>query len=120
MAELFALNALAALVEMVGKRGDAHGAIGRALQIGFEHIADEIDGLGVMLELLAILAARLGNGIGAKAEGRGLTVPKAVHGVGDHRAPNMLGVLGRVIFVEDGEHGDGHVGGGIVAEILGD
>ncbi|WP_167301764.1 hypothetical protein [Sphingobium vermicomposti] len=66
MAELLAADAFAALVEVCGKRCNTYGTVSRALQIGLEHIADEINGFGIVFELRAILAARLGHCVGAE------------------------------------------------------
>ncbi|MEK9213322.1 hypothetical protein SM191_19160 [Sphingomonas sp. 2378] len=117
-AEPLAPDAVAAFVQVMGKARDADRPFGRTLAIGLEDVADHVDGLGIMLQLLAILAACLRHGAGAKADRRRLAVPEAVDGIGDHGAANMLGVLGRMIFVEDGEHRHGKVGRRIVAEIL--
>nr|WP_306998684.1 hypothetical protein [Sphingomonas sp. SORGH_AS_0879] len=117
-AEPLAPDAVAAFVQVMGKARDTDGAVGCAFAIGFEDVADHVDRLGIVFQLLTVLAARLWHGAGAKADRRRLPVPEAVDGIGDHGAANMLGVLGRMIFVEDGEHRHGHVGRRIVAEIL--
>nr|WP_259466719.1 hypothetical protein [Sphingomonas sp. PP-CE-3A-406] len=99
--EPFAPDAVAALVQVMGKAGDADRTIGRALQIGLEGVPDHVDRLGVMLQFLAVLTARLRHVVGAETDRRRLPVPKAVHRIGDHRPPHMLGVFRRMIFVED-------------------
>nr|WP_307100647.1 MULTISPECIES: hypothetical protein [unclassified Sphingomonas] len=106
-AEPLAPDAIAAFVEVMRQARDADRAARRAFAIRFEDVADHVDRLGVVLQLLAVLAARLRHGAGAEADRRCLPVPKAVHGIGHHGAANMLGVLGRMIFVEDGEHRHG-------------
>ncbi|WP_241215023.1 hypothetical protein [Sphingomonas sp. S-NIH.Pt15_0812] len=117
-AEPLAPDAVAALVQVMGKARDANRALGRAVAVGLEDVADHVEHLGIVLQLLAILAGCLWHGAGAKADRRRLAVPEAVDGIGDHGATDMLGVLGRMIFVGDGEHRHGEVGRRIVAEIL--
>ncbi|KTF68976.1 hypothetical protein ATB93_10955 [Sphingomonas sp. WG] len=100
-AEPFAPDAVAALVQVMGKARNADRAVGCAFAIGFEDVADHVDGLGIVLQLLAVLAARLWHAVGAEADGRRLAIPKPVHGIGDHGATDVLAVFGRLIFVED-------------------
>ncbi|WP_343526787.1 hypothetical protein [Sphingomonas sp.] len=106
-AEPLAPDAITAFVEVMRQARDANRAARRALKVRLEDVPHHVDRLGVVLQLLAVLAARLRHGAGAEADRRRLPVPKAVHGIGHHGAANMLGVLGRMIFVEDGEHRHG-------------
>ncbi|MEK9212524.1 hypothetical protein SM191_15010 [Sphingomonas sp. 2378] len=117
-AEPLAPDTVAAFVEVMRQARDTDRPARRALKVRPEDVADHVDGLGVMLQLFAVLAARLRHGAGAEADRRRLPVPETVDGVGHHGATNVLGVLGGMIFVEDGEHRHGEVGRRIVAEIL--
>nr|WP_253736116.1 hypothetical protein [Granulibacter bethesdensis] len=82
VAEPLAPYAVATFVQMLSQGRDADRAIGRALKVRLEDVADHVDRLGIVLQLLAILAARLRHGVGAKADRRRLAIPEAVDGVG--------------------------------------
>ncbi len=54
MLNRFAPDTVAALVQVMGKAGDADRTPGRALAIGLEDVADHVDRLGIILQLLAV------------------------------------------------------------------